>query len=302
MRRIDDYLKSMGTSKPVEYSNEISSIHASVAWPACNGIPKNQSAFALRDLTVAFPRGRLSAISRETGYGKTLMLKAILGEAEALGGTIYVPNVVTSSPISPDEWDEDWVVPGAMAYVAQTPWACALQDDLHLLIDGDHTEVGPSCVNLNGGQKWRITLARAIYSRAEILIMDDIFSAVDAFVGRHTLDECFGGGEGTMVKLHRGVVTYAGLPLAAPIVSNKLDHPDIDNDSVTETGDLSELKARHRMPKQKLNAGLSPSKLMPTIIGHGFLLNKKQPCKGQYKEKYTPPFYEYLVGGRFGYL
>ncbi|KAI1279478.1 P-loop containing nucleoside triphosphate hydrolase protein [Xylaria sp. FL0933] len=289
MRRIDDYLRSMETSKLVEYGNEISFIHASVAWPTCDGIPIDQSAFTLCDLNVTFPRGELSVISGETGSGKTLMLKAILGEAEVLGGAIYVPNAATRSPISPDEWDEDWTVPGAMAFVAQTPWvenasirdnilfhlpfnknryyktvrACALQTDLHLLIDGDHTEVGPSGVNLSGGQKWRITLARAIYSRAEILIMDDIFSAVDAFVGRHILDECLGGelcsGRTCIlathheslcwplmryhVKLHRGVVAYAGLPLAAPIVSNRLDHPDIDNDSVTEICDLSETES-----------------------------------------------------------
>lgn len=53
--------------------------------------------------------------------------------------------------------------------------------------DGELTEVGANGVNLSGGQKWRLTYARALYSRAGILVLDDIFSAVDAHVGRHIL-------------------------------------------------------------------------------------------------------------------
>jgi ABC-type multidrug transport system ATPase subunit len=68
-----------------------------------------------------------------------------------------------------------------------------LKKDLDILTDGDKTELGANGINLSGGQKWRITLARAIYSRAEILVMDDIFSAVDAHVGRQIFDKCIGG-------------------------------------------------------------------------------------------------------------
>ncbi|MCJ1283995.1 hypothetical protein MMC26_003326 [Xylographa opegraphella] len=101
-----------------------------------------------------------------------------------------------------------------MALVAQIPWienatiknnilyglpflrdryknvlhASALDKDLEMLTDGEDTEVGASGINLSGGQKWRLTFARALYSRAGILVLDDIFSAVDPHVGRHIFE------------------------------------------------------------------------------------------------------------------
>ncbi len=95
----------------------------------------------------------------------------------------------------------NWIIPEAIAYVAQIPWienasikdnivfglpyledrykktieVCALKKDLEMLSDGENTEIGANGINLSGGQKWRVTLARAIYSRAGILVMDDIF-------------------------------------------------------------------------------------------------------------------------------
>jgi ABC-type glutathione transport system ATPase component len=75
----------------------------------------------------------------------------------------------------------------------QTVEVCALKKDLQILTDGDKTELGANGINLSGGQKWRVTLARAIYSRAEILVMDDVFSAVDAHVGRHIFEKCVTG-------------------------------------------------------------------------------------------------------------
>jgi ABC-type multidrug transport system fused ATPase/permease subunit len=59
--------------------------------------------------------------------------------------------------------------------------------------DGDATEIGANGINLSGGQKWRVTLARALYSRAGILVLDDIFSAVDAHVGKHIFEKALTG-------------------------------------------------------------------------------------------------------------
>lgn len=61
--------------------------------------------------------------------------------------------------------------------------------DIEILPDGELTEIGASGINLSGGQRWRVTVARALYSRAGILVLDDIFSAVDPHVGRHILDQ-----------------------------------------------------------------------------------------------------------------
>lgn len=70
--------------------------------------------------------------------------------------------------------------------------ACALKEDLKLLPHGDSTEVGEKGISLSGGQKARIALARAVYARADIYLLDDPLSAVDAHVGRHLFDRVIG--------------------------------------------------------------------------------------------------------------
>lgn len=70
--------------------------------------------------------------------------------------------------------------------------ACALRPDLAVLPQGDLTEVGEKGVSLSGGQKARIALARAVYARADLYLLDDPLSAVDAHVGKHIFDHVLG--------------------------------------------------------------------------------------------------------------
>jgi ABC-type bacteriocin/lantibiotic exporter with double-glycine peptidase domain len=58
-----------------------------------------------------------------------------------------------------------------------------LQSDLIQLPHGDQTEIGECGINLSGGQKQRVQLARAVYQEADIYLLDDVFSAVDAHTG-----------------------------------------------------------------------------------------------------------------------
>ncbi len=58
-------------------------------------------------------------------------------------------------------------------------YQCGLERDLALFETGDETEVGEKGLTLSGGQKARVTLARAVYSRADILILDDILAALE---------------------------------------------------------------------------------------------------------------------------
>lgn len=66
-------------------------------------------------------------------------------------------------------------------------------DDLKILIKGDQTMIGEKGINLSGGQKARISLARAIYSDADIFLLDDPISAVDAHVGNFIMNKCLNG-------------------------------------------------------------------------------------------------------------
>lgn len=70
--------------------------------------------------------------------------------------------------------------------------ACCLFPDLEILPSGDKTEIGEKGINLSGGQKQRISLARAIYSNADIFMLDDPLSAVDSHVGRLIFDKVIG--------------------------------------------------------------------------------------------------------------
>ena len=70
--------------------------------------------------------------------------------------------------------------------------ACALEADLAALPSGDATEVGERGVTLSGGQKARVSLARALYADADVYLLDDVLSAVDAHVGRHLVDQALG--------------------------------------------------------------------------------------------------------------
>lgn len=219
IRRIEAYLNGPEIEKTVSEGTGVAFADATVAWPVDQEVA-DEDRFILNHVNLSFPAGELSVISGKTGTGKCLLLNALLGEADLLQGSIIMP--ATTPPLERNDdmaHPGNWTLPGSVAYVGQTPWlestsfrenilfglpfledrynkvldACALRKDLEILIDGDKTELGANGVNLSGGQKWRVTLARAVYSRAEILIMDDIFSAVDAHVGRQIFEMCIAG-------------------------------------------------------------------------------------------------------------
>ena len=70
---------------------------------------------------------------------------------------------------------------------------CALGPDLELLPSGEETELGERGINISGGQKARIALCRAVYSDADVYLLDDILSAVDAHVALHIWQQCIRG-------------------------------------------------------------------------------------------------------------
>jgi len=233
LKRIEQYLEGPEIERVSKDGPDVAFDNASLAWSLdekekkdkkesddSDEIVEEENRFVLRDVSLTFPAGELSVISGKTGSGKTLLLAAIIGEADLLSGSIYVP----TPPAATERQDHkanpsNWILPTSIAYVGQVPWienatlkdnilfgmpynkeryektltACALNKDMASLADGDETELGVNGVNLSGGQKWRVTIARAVYSRAGILVMDDIFSAVDAHVGRTILEECLIG-------------------------------------------------------------------------------------------------------------
>ncbi|KAI8576230.1 hypothetical protein K450DRAFT_302879 [Umbelopsis ramanniana AG] len=186
---------------------------------------KNSEGFILKDVSIDFPNGKLSIICGSTGAGKTLLMLSLLGETTVLNGQVFCPRQPIADDV--DEAgngdieipDEDWILEHSVAFVSQTAWlqnasirdniifglpfnkkryfavlkACALEKDLSVLEDGDETEIGEKGITLSGGQKARVALARAVYSRAKNVFMDDVLSAVDAHTARHLYDNCLTG-------------------------------------------------------------------------------------------------------------
>ena len=86
--------------------------------------------------------------------------------------------------------------------------ACALGPDLKILSAGDQTEIGEKGINLSGGQKQRVSLARAVYSNADLLLLDDPLSAVDSHVGKHIFNEVICNEAGLLKGKTRLLVTH----------------------------------------------------------------------------------------------
>ncbi|KAJ2163175.1 Transporter of the ATP-binding cassette (ABC) [Coemansia sp. RSA 552] len=173
--------------------------------------------FELRDLTVNFPVGKLSIIAGPCASGKTSMLMALLGEMRLIGGRVMIPGAAFDAQTAFGENSQDvFALHNSVAYVAQQAWLlndtirgnitfglpynearyrevvhmCALSRDLETFDAGDMTEVGERGVSLSGGQKQRICLARAVYSPARHILMDDCLSAVDAHTAKHLYEAC----------------------------------------------------------------------------------------------------------------
>ncbi|KAF5844535.1 hypothetical protein GGP41_007571 [Bipolaris sorokiniana] len=159
---------------------------------------KNAERRTLHDINFAAHKGELTCIVGRVGAGKSSLLQAILGdlwkihgEVVLRGKTAYVPQSawvmnasVRENIVFGHRWDPQ--------FYEKTVNACALRDDFASLPDGDQTEVGERGISLSGGQKARLTLARAVYARADIYLLDDCLSAVDQHVARHLINNVLG--------------------------------------------------------------------------------------------------------------
>ncbi len=168
----------------------------------------------LKGINLNVKKGSLTAVVGSVGSGKSSLMSAILGEMDKASGEV--------------------VINGSLGYCAQQAWiqnatvkdnilfhnsfdkkkyddvleACAMTADLETLPAGDLTEIGEKGINLSGGQKHRVALARVVYSDVDICLLDDPLSAVDAHVGRHIFDKVIGP-EGALAKKTRVFVTHA---------------------------------------------------------------------------------------------
>lgn len=152
----------------------------------------------LENLNFSFGKGSLIGVVGAVGAGKSSLLQAILRELPLQSGEIAVNGSVSYA------CQEPWVFSASIrqnilfgldyekAHYDNVVKACCLLPDFEQLQFGDQTIIGERGSSLSGGQKARVSLARAMYRTADIYLLDDPLSAVDAHVGRHLFDECIG--------------------------------------------------------------------------------------------------------------
>lgn len=153
----------------------------------------NPSKPTLRNINIGIQPGEKVAICGEVGSGKSTLLAAILGEVPYVEGTVEVSGTIAY--VSQTAWIQTGSIRDNILFGSgmdelryqETLRRCSLVKDLELLPFADMTEIGERGVNLSGGQKQRIQLARALYQDADIYLLDDPFSAVDA----HTATSLF---------------------------------------------------------------------------------------------------------------
>ncbi|KAK4592482.1 hypothetical protein RGQ29_016861 [Quercus rubra] len=153
----------------------------------------------LEGIQLKVKRGMKVAICGTVGSGKSSLLSCVLGEIQKLSGTVKISGTKAYVPQSP------WILTGNIrenilfgnqydsAKYNRTVKACALTKDFELFSCGDLTEIGERGINMSGGQKQRIQIARAAYQDADIYLLDDPFSAVDAHTGTQLFEECLMG-------------------------------------------------------------------------------------------------------------
>ncbi|XP_018420640.1 PREDICTED: multidrug resistance-associated protein 1-like [Nanorana parkeri] len=224
----------------------------------------------LKNLDIKIPEGLLVAVVGQVGTGKSSLLSAILGEMNKLDGTIQRKGSVAY--VSQQAWIQNALLQDNILfgqafnkpYYDRVLEACALLPDMELLPHGDQTEIGERGVNLSGGQKQRVSLARAVYSNADIYLLDDPLSAVDVHVGKHLFDKVIGQ-NGLLKNKTRILVTHSltVLPLVDFIIvmeDGRIAQAGTYMDQISKRQDLADLIQTSVTQKENLNQ--KPSNLV----------------------------------------
>ena len=201
----------------------------------------------LDKINLKVTKGKFVAVVGSVGSGKSSLLSAMLGEMERCSGSVNITGDAQMAYVPQQAWIQNATLKDNILFgkdLDQKKYrrvikACALKQDLLTLAGGDSTEIGEKGINLSGGQKQRVSLARAVYSDADLYLMDDPLSAVDSHVGKHILDEVLSSKTGLLHNKTRILCTNSLFVL-----------PDVDyivvlkNGRITDYGTYDELMAQ----------------------------------------------------------
>ena len=186
-----------------------------------------------RCLTVIFMMFFAGDMEKESGYVNVQGKVAYVPQQAWMQNATLENNILFSKRPHVDEYER--VID-----------ACALRSDIDILPGGDQTEIGEKGINLSGGQKQRVSLARAVYSDADIYLLDDPLSAVDSHVGKHIFEEVVSH-KGLLADKTRVLVTHGITYLPKTDFIIVLKHGEI-----SEQGTYKELVERKGMTRKLL--------------------------------------------------
>jgi ABC-type multidrug transport system fused ATPase/permease subunit len=208
--RIEEFIAEpdkVETSENQQYTQgDLELRDATFSWPGL-------SSLTLRNLSLSFPPG-LTVVYGPVAAGKTALLQALLGELDLREGELLRPDAPVGY-CSQTPWLQSMSIrenilfnsPYEDARYKKTLEACALLPDLTSFKHGDLSNIGENGIGLSGGQKSRVALARAVYSRAQILLLDDPLSALDQQTAEWIVAKCLCGslmeGRSVILATHR---------------------------------------------------------------------------------------------------
>uniref|UniRef100_A0A0W0F5R1 P-loop containing nucleoside triphosphate hydrolase protein n=1 Tax=Moniliophthora roreri TaxID=221103 RepID=A0A0W0F5R1_MONRR len=225
---LDAYSRGSEYEESALYRDEIGFQKAKFTWGTERSAESSDRNFVL-DITdhVVFKEKAINLIIGPTGAGKTSILMALLGEmhfqsATSPGSWFNLPRKNGVAYAAQESWIQNDTIKANILFgnpfdeerYTKVIHQCCLEHDLNLFEAGDDTEVGEMGVTLSGGQRARVTLARAIYSNAEILLLDDVFASLDSHTAKWIVNKCF---QGDLVKGRTVLLVTHNLALTAPL-------------------------------------------------------------------------------------
>ena len=153
---------------------------------------------SLKDINFKVKKGEFIIIAGGVGSGKTSLLLALSGFMKRTKGSVSIngSNILCGAPWIKNDSIRNNILFGKEydeQKYTEIIKACSLDNDFKQIIAGDNCEVGERGITLSGGQKARVNLARAIYADTDVILLDDVLSAVDSKVGKHIVNECICG-------------------------------------------------------------------------------------------------------------
>ncbi|KAF1972843.1 P-loop containing nucleoside triphosphate hydrolase protein [Bimuria novae-zelandiae CBS 107.79] len=206
------------------------------------------------EATTHFASGTFTMVVGKVGSGKSILLRSLVGETELVSGHLKHPSsgiafcdqqvwlrnaTVRDNIIGEDGFDEKWY--------RKVLWGCSLLQDIREMKQGDRTSIGSKGISLSGGQKNRLSLARALYARKPILVIDDMLAGLDNRTEKLVFNRVFAHGgilhqSGTTVILASHATHYVRQSDRVIVVSNgRIDEQGTYQELIEKNVDLWKL-------------------------------------------------------------